>query len=215
MHKRMIVLVLCIALVSTILIVALNLHRSVAVDNTTPVEQLVTEDHGLMKLMLAKEVFYVRKGFEEVTAKDLAKYCDLTLECKRQVSDTEFYYVIMGDGYRCFIMTDNEDVVYQVLLTREFASIEEIKEVISVCAEYNFFLADANIREYSPDHFWRITGGGSFAWEYVLILQDGVLAWKEPFHDPSGAEYHFYSDDEWKDVYKQWHGFVILPIDKQ
>ena len=68
----------------------------------------------------------------------------------------------------------------------------------------------------------------NFRWQYLVcgreqgywytqfVLQDGVLLLKEPSSLLSDAapEYFYYTDVEWATAYKEWNGFVVLPIDK-
>ena len=128
MKRRTIALsVGALLLVISITVSMLLYNSDIEVNNTRSAKELVTRKYGLEKELLAKAIFYVRRGFEEVNARDLAEEVGMKLECKRQISDTQFYYVIVGD-YQCFFIVDEEDIVQEVLTIRDFPTIEQTKE---------------------------------------------------------------------------------------
>ena len=213
MKRRMIILTIILlfaTLTSVLCFVFRNYSTRIKVDNTTPASQIVTE-YNLEKLLLAEAIFYVRSGFKDVTASDLAKEIKVKLECKRQVSDTQFYYVIIGDGYKCFIIANEKDIIQEVLVTKDFATIAQTKEYI---AKYNSDISIIDTTAFRFREIWRDCGYSSVYKNSLFTLQDGVMIMqtkgKKEF-----AKYIYFTDEEWRQVYEEWHGFLILPIDKQ
>ena len=83
--------------------------KPIEVDNTTPASQIITVDHGLKKLLLAEAIFGVEDGFGDVYVEDLVEKTGITLECKRQCTPHQFYYVLYGNGYREYIIVDKNE----------------------------------------------------------------------------------------------------------
>ena len=183
----------------------------VSVDNTTSIEECIAKDYGLKKLLLAKAIFDVRRGFENVTAFDLTKEVGIKLDCKRQVFESQFYYVTKGDGHRCFIITDPDDIVQEVLVIKDFPTIEQTKDYISKYGE------DIPIA-LSPAHqfrdLWRDIGFSSVYRNCLFTLQDGVMIMQSVSYS-SEPTYYYFTDAEWDACCEEWGGFAILPIDKQ
>ena len=209
--------VLCIGSVLpiiSIILVVLFCNPNIKVNNTTPAKELVTRKYDIEKELLAKAIFYVRRGFGDVKARDLASEVGFKLECKRQISDTQFYYVIVG-YYRCFIIVDEKDVVQEVLNVRDFPTVEQTKEWLNRDdPDFEGYIIDTG--EYEFCTLWRDITKGSVIRSFQFTLQDGVMIMQFT-NKLSKAKYTFYTDEEWQQVYdKDWgQGFVILPIDKQ
>ena len=209
--------VLCIGSVLpiiSIILVVLFCNPNIKVNNTTPAKELVTRKYDIEKELLAKAIFYVRRGFGDVKARDLASEVGLKLECKRQISDTQFYYVIVG-YYRCFIIVDEKDVVQEVLNVRDFPTVEQAKEWLNRDdPDFEGYIIDTG--EYEFCTLWRDITKGSVIRSFQFTLQDGVMIMQFT-NKLSKAKYTFFTDEEWQQVYdKDWgQGFVILPIDKQ
>lgn len=202
----------CLLLLLFFVVLCLSIQtKSVEINNTTSADQIITIDHGLEKLLLAKAIFYVRDGFEEVTASDLSKEVGLTLECKRQVSQTQFYYVIKGDGYRCFMITNDADVVQEVLVIHQFVTIEETQDWIKT---YGHHIHIAESPEHGFCDLWRDIGRSSIYRNSLFTLQNGVMI-MQSVGNAGNSQYFYFTDEEWKNIYSDWNGFVILPIDKQ
>ena len=217
MKRKVTISILCIMIFSIACgAVFLFLNRPVSVDNTTPVEQIITKDYGLKKLLLAEATFYVRDGFEKVTVQDLAREIGLKLECKRQTSDRQFYYVVCGDGYRCFLFTDEFDIIHNVLVVHDFVTIKRTRECVSLYENLPDPILLTESAEHSFCELWRTCGHSTGYWHRLFILQDGVLVLKEPYAQSVGAPaYFYYTDEEWESACGEWDGFTILPIDKQ
>lgn len=209
--------VLCIGSVLpiiSIILVVLFCNPNIKVNNTTPAKELVTRKYDIEKELLAKAIFYVRRGFGDVKARDLASEVGFKLECKRQISDTQFYYVIVG-YYRCFIIVDEKDVVQEVLNVRDFPTVEQTKEWLNRDdPDFEGYIIDTG--EYDFCTLWRDITKGSVIRSFQFTLQDGVMIMQFT-NKLSKAKYTFFTDEEWQQVYdKDWgQGFVILPIDKQ
>ena len=209
--------VLCIGSVLpiiSIILVVLFCNPNIKVNNTTPAKELVTRKYDIEKELLAKAIFYVRRGFGDVKARDLASEVGFKLECKRQISDTQFYYVIVG-YYRCFIIVDEKDVVQEVLNVRDFPTVEQAKEWLNRDdPDFEGYIIDTG--EYEFCTLWRDITKGSVIRSFQFTLQDGVMIMQFT-NKLSKAKYTFFTDEEWQQVYdKDWgQGFVILPIDKQ
>ena len=200
-------------LVISITVSMLLNNSNIEVNNTRSAKELVTRKYGLEKELLAKAIFYVRRGFEEVNARDLAEEVGMKLECKRQISDTQFYYAIVGD-YRCFFIVDEEDIVQEVLTIRDFPTIEQTKEWLNQDNPYsNDSILDTG--EYEFCNLYRHIGGSSVMINTLFTLQDGVMIMQWA-GKPEKARYIFFTDEEWQQTYLDWSGaFVILPLDKQ
>lgn len=141
---------------------------------------------------------------------DLAKEVGLTLECKRQSEEQEFYYLIYGSSYRCFIFVDSEEIVQNVIVVWKFATIEQTKEHIASLDSNTSILESP---QYGYCDLWRDCGGSSVYRICLFILKDGVMLIKsaDPYKYP---HYFYFTDEEWSLVCEEWYGFRILPIDK-
>lgn len=211
-QKRIVLTVSSLLILSIgILFFVFGFHnKKIKVDNTTPAEQVVTKKYGLEKQLLAKEIFYVRRGFRDVNAFDLAKEVGIKLECKRQISENQFYYVVLGD-YRCFIVVDEKDTVQDVLTIRDFPTIEQTKKWLER-DDHEMYVTDT--MEYGFRNLWRSCGASSVYWTALFTLEDGAMMIRST-GKMENAQYLFFTDEEWQQVYKDYDGFVILPIDKQ
>lgn len=213
MKQKLIVLAIILLLVLLAIILYLasgNYCTAIEINNTTPVSKIATE-YNLEKLLLIEAIFYVRSGFEDVNGFDLAKEVEVKLECKRQVSDTQFYYVVVGDGYKCFIVTAEKDIVQEVLVVRDFASIAQTKEYIE---KYGSEISIVDTTAFRFCEIWRDCGYSSVYKNSLFILQDGVMI-MQTLGNKENARYIYFTDEEWQQVYEDWGGFLILPIDKQ
>ncbi len=210
------VVVTAAAMTVCILIVLLIYHSesyTVEIDNTNPVEKIITEDYGLERLLLAEAIFNVRDGFGDVYSYDLADEVEIRLECKRQVSPTQFYYVVCGDGYRCFLFVDEGERIQEVLVATRFSTIEETKKQIEDLSMLDRSLYLTDSADYATN--FKSCGHSAGYWHQLFTLQDGALIMKEPYPLSKGVpEYFFYTNEEWMKNYEDWNGFVILPIDK-
>lgn len=188
----------------------------ISVNNDTAAHEIITKDYSLEQLFLMEAIFSVRDGFGDISASDLAHEVGVKLECKRQPSATQFYYVVQGDGYRCFIITDEADFVEYVFVTPMFATISETKNNV---AKYREISEDFLISENPECYYskiWRSCGTSYGYFHYLFTLQDGVMIMKKPYElTANEPQYFYYTDDEWFAACDEWNGFIILPIDKQ
>lgn len=217
--KRIVFIASIVTVVFALILISgmtlVHLFREVPVDNETPAEEIITKECSLERLFLMEAIFSVRDGFGDVYASDLAREVGVKLECKRQPSLTQFYYVIQGGDYRCFIITDATEIVTHVFVTPAFATISATKASI---AEYQELSEDFLISDSAENYYSRILYccGWSFGYRHFLFtLQDGVMVMLRPNNLSEYApQYFYYSDKEWLSVCDEWNGFVILPIDK-
>lgn len=217
-YKTKILIAGILFIIIAILFVVFGIKSTaIKIDNVTPAEQIVTHEYDLEKQLLAKAIFYVRHGFGEVNAFDLAKEVGIKLECKRQISENQFYFVVLGD-YRCFIIVDECDIVQEVITIRNFPTIEQTRQWLER-EENKTYITDTktyitDTREYEFCDLWRNVGSSSVYLNYLFTLKDGVLLIRTK-GKIEYAQYLFFTNEEWKEAYKEWEGFVILPIDKQ
>lgn len=198
------------------IVIYLPRYKSIEVNNTLPASEIITVNHDLRKLLLAEAIFYVENGFDDVYAMDFAHCTGITLECKRQATSTQFYYVIYGDSYWGYIIVDDNDVIRDILIQKDFPTIQETKECLAEIDNLHIDIDLTEVPKYLLDRNWRTCGYSTGFWHRLFTLQDGMLIMKEPYplnNDP--IEYYYYTDSEWKSEHKQWNGYVILPIDKQ
>lgn len=104
---------------------------AVPVDNITPAEDIISREYSLERLLLTKAIFDVRHGFEEVTAQQLARETGVLLECRRQITERQYYYVVEGCGYQCFLFADEDDILYDAMIFGGFASQADVKDIIA------------------------------------------------------------------------------------
>lgn len=204
----------CIALLLLFLISVLySCFPTVPIDNNTPAAEIVSKDYGLMKLLLLKSNFRIRSGFGDVTAAELAEEVDIRLDCKRETSDNSFYYVICGDGYRLFLMTDRNDIAKDVLLVKSLPTKAEIQKQIDVGIKTGYNLVQMGIPGLDGGEP-NILSSTSIYVEYCIFLQDGVVKWRTNHHEyPDEINYEFYSLEEWQSLKDRPDYFVIRPID--
>lgn len=214
--KKKIICILCIIL--SLLLVGLLAFfyqtLTVPVDNERPLDEIQKSNCYIKEMLLAEAIFNVRDGFENVDAAELARAADLKLECRRQISPTEFYYVVGYGTYRCFIFTDAENIVDRVLYCTAFRTIADVRKEIdrSNTAGWNFYRSD----EYGLAEIGIELGNLTRGVKREYILADGVLIIEAPFvADETEITYLFFTDEEWQSAREQWGGYMILPIDKQ
>lgn len=216
MKKRAIICILCVVLLLTLIGLFLWQYQTAAVpvDNERSLAEIQKSDCYIENLLMAEAVFNVRDGFGDVDAAELARETGLKLECRRQISPTEFYYVIGYGTYRCFIFTDEENVVEHVLYYTSFQTIADVKKEIEWRNARGWDFYEAN--EYGLAGIGIELGNLALGVKKQYILADGVLIIEAPFMTSEGVtEYHFYTDEEWETAREQWGGYTILPIDKQ
>ena len=194
-------------------LILLPSFNHVVQDNETPAQVLIAHRYHQEEFYTAQAAFHVRNSFHDVYAKDLAKEYNFSLECKRMINNGLFYYLLLGNGYQCYIFVDENDVVQEVLVTDSFPSEKEVRNMISVCASldipypsgYNIAACELPLKTEENYIYTE------------FILQVGVLIVKSPWGiaaQDSQQEFYFYSDDEWASVCDEWDGYTILQIDK-
>ncbi len=214
--KKTTICTLCIifALLLIGLFIFLLYPSEIPVDNEKSLAEIQKDRCNLEQMLLAEAIFYVRDGFRDVEAAELAQEAGLKLECRRQISATEFYYVVGYGTYRCFLFTDAEDIVDRVMYFTKFRTIADVKkdiELINAAGRDYYSSNEYGLAEIGIE-IGMLTGG--FTREYILA--DGVLVIETPFFAGEGETlFHFYTDEEWKTAQEQWRGYTILPIDKQ
>lgn len=210
MNRKSFVRVTVISLLIIFFCLFIRCRGSIKIDNTVPANQIITVNHGLEKALLAEAVFRVCDGFGDVTTSQLSKNVGLKLECKRQVSETEFYYVIKGDGYRCFIFTNSSEVVQEVVVARDFVTTEKMKYLVS---QYGYTTRIADTAEDGMRWICRDIGMSSVYRNILFTLEDGVMIMRF-IGEIVGPKFLYFTDEEWMTVHNEWEGFLILPIDK-
>ena len=135
------------------------------------------------------------------------------MDCKRETSDNSFYYVICGDGYRLFLMTDRNDIAKDVLLVKSLPTKAEIQKQIDVGIKTGYNLVQMGIPGLDGGEP-NILSSTSIYVEYCIFLQDGVVKWRTNHHEyPDEINYEFYSLEEWQSLKDRPDYFVIRPID--
>lgn len=216
MKKRTIICISCTALLLLLtgLLLWLFLPASVPVDNERPLAEIQKNDCYIENMLMAEAIFNVRDGFGDVDAQELAREADIKLECRRQISPTEFYYVVGYGTYRCFIFTDENNIVRHVLYCSSFQTTAEVQKEIKLCNAHSWDSHESC--EYGLAKIGIELGNLTRGWKRQYILADGVLIIETPFAIAEGeTKYHFYTDEEWETARKEWGGYTILPIDKQ
>lgn len=199
--------VLGIFAVAVALFLVFVLHADLKPDNSTPAEKLITENYALEDICTLEALYRVQKGFHAVNIWDLADDASVNLECRRQISEDCYYYIIQGNGRRCFLFTDSEDNVEEIVATARFLTLDELRQLKNdadslypnpVCLS-SFSSNSINTTAYP-------CGSGSRGAEYVCILaQDGVVI-EESFSLTSGEApaYYFYTYEEWLEADAAW-----------
>ncbi len=216
MKKKAVITVLAVLIVAAAACgIILPQFRSVRVDNLTPAQEVVKHTYSLKELLLLKSHFEIESGFGEVSAKTLAKEVGIKLECRRQTSENGFYYVICGDTYRLFLLTDKVGIVKDVILSSGLPSKEAIEQQIETGETHRLEL----IPDGSPRNERRRTECArrcivQIYITYVVLLQDGAVTWKEDFQqDPAQIDYHFYSREAWERLETRLDYLILLPVD--
>lgn len=189
-------------------------QRQMQINNVTPFSELQTEQYNQEQFYTIQAIFYAQQPFHKVAAQYLCDYEDITLEFKRSTDQNDYYVLHHEETVKCFIFTDKEDNVREVLVMRDIPSIQETKEFIEKQKALGFSF---------PDHYYssclslditpimekkiRIT---------QYFLSDGVLLeeTRNPGEDTETTSYLFYTDEEWALIASECGGYAILPIDK-
>lgn len=228
MKKRTKCIVICVtlAVVLSAAAVLLFVRFPVKVDNETPADELITEDYPLGKLLKLNAVAAVSEsdGIARSDIRDLADWLGIKLECKRQTAPDVYYYIVAGDGYRCFLFTDENEIITRVILTREFASIQEIKGIIDELDKFGFGVTVDETQEMNLRDSFYICGRSLGRQELYFWLEDGVMIMRRPLlSSDASPEYLFFTEQEWQAVLREdteqasgWSGkYDLLPMDKE
>lgn len=222
MKKAKIIICAFVVLLVSIALIVLLIEKEPEVNNTVSADSLITKEYSLERLMLIEAIFNVRSGFEDVTAKDLARENDVKLECKRQTSSDSFYYILAGDGYRCFIFVDSDDIVENTIVMRQFATCDEVAQIVTELSLLGDKMSIDEVSQYNlKDSFYVCCTASGCDYLY-FPLSDGVMIMRRPhlYNDIDAPEYYYYTDEEWPDPmweveFSSWNCFCeILPLDK-
>lgn len=228
MKKRTKCMAICIALIVVLGIAAalLFVRFPVKVDNETPADELITKDYPLGKLLKLNAVAAISEsdGIARSDICDLADWLDIKLECKRQTAPDVYYYIVAGDGYRCFLFTDENEVITNVVLTRKFVSIQEIKGIIDELAEVGFGMTVDETQKMDLCRSFYICGRARGAQDLYFWLEDGVMIMRRPFlGSDNPPEYFYFTEQDWQsslrdgtvDSYGWSNKYDLLPMDKE
>ena len=223
MRKRIIAGILGIVALLAIMHTTLWYTWQPDVDNITLASELITEDCSLERIYVLQALFSARSQFREVGVRDLAEEANVRLQCKRQIAPDLYYYIIQGHGMRCFLFTDGEDNMQNIIATYRFLKLDELRAIEEdVSALYpnpvRLTALQANSLDstaYSCAYHQRI--------QYACILaQDGIVI-EESFSPSSGKfpVYHYYTYDEWPTAEAAWQEIIpswdckyrVLPLD--
>lgn len=198
---------------------------AVPVDNITPAEDIISREYSLERLLLTKAIFDVRHGFEEVTAQQLARETGVLLECRRQITERQYYYVVEGCGYQCFLFADEDDILYDAMIFGGFASQADVKDIIADLENVGIDMTvDETSQFYLRDNYRVVKHVPGIDYLY-FPLADGVMIMSRPtlYNHEAEPQYYFYSDADWPAAEAEWkdrygmswsNPYNILPIDK-
>lgn len=216
--------VLGIFVVALVLFFVFAPHGELKSDNSTPAEALITKDYTMERIYTLEALYRVQKGFHEVNVWNLADDVDVKLECRRQISEDCYYYIIQGNGRRCFLFTDSEDNVEEIVATARFLTLDELRQLKNDAD--SLYPNPVYLSSFSSNSINTVAyscGSGARGTEYVCILaQDGVLI-EESFSLTSGEApaYYFYTYEErpeadavWKEKIPSWNcEYQIMQMD--
>ena len=219
---------ICAVLVVVFSLVAVLLFARfpVKVDNETPANELITKDYPLGKLLKLNAVAALSEpdGIANSNIQDLADLLGIKLECRRQTASDVYYYIVAGNGYRCFLFTDEDDIITHAILTREFASIQEIKDIIDELIDAG---ADMTVDETQKMDLCRsfyICGRSQGCQELYFWLEDGVMIMRRPsLNSNIPPEYFYFTEQDWQEALRDgaeqtsgWSNkYALLPMDKE
>lgn len=193
------------------------------VDNITSADELITQDCSLESIYVLQALFSARGQFHEVDVGDLAREANVRLQCKRQLTHDCYYYIVQGHGLRCFLFTDDEDNVQNIIAAYRFLTLDELRAIAEdLAALYPTPIRLTELQSnsldstaYSCAYHQRV--------EYACILARDGLVIEEAFSPSSGKfpVYHYYTYEEWPAAEAIWQEKVpswscncqILPLD--
>lgn len=221
--KKLLLVISIVVIVFGALAVILCIPSQPKVNNQAPANSIITKDYDLEQLFLLDAIFDVRDGFCNVKATRLADDVDIKLECKRQIAPDLFYYIVQGRSRRCFIFTDTEDTVKNIIATYEFATLNEIKKIeTDLNTLYPVPVQISHVNEYSLDTTAYLCMYSAKLTYYCIPLQDGIVIEEQPtIPDGTKPIYYYYTYEEWpvanatwQQKYESWScPYEILPID--
>ena len=179
---------------------------AVPVDNITPAEDIISREYSLERLLLTKAIFDVRHGFEEVTAQQLARETGVLLECRRQITERQYYYVVEGCGYQCFLFADEDDILYDAMIFGGFASQADVKDIIADLENVGIDMTvDETSQFYLRDNYRVVKHVPGIDYLY-FPLADGVMIMSRPtlYNHEAEPQYYFYSDADWPAAEAEW-----------
>lgn len=196
------------------------------VDNETPASELITKDYPLGNLLKLEALAAISDsdGIARSNIRDLADQYDIKLECKRQTADDVFYYVVAGDGYRCFLFTDENEIITNVVLTRKFASRQEMEEIIDELDKFGYGTTVDETQKMDLYRSFYICNRAPKADYLYFWLEDGVMIMRRPhLSSDELPEYFFFTEQEWQTALQDgtagiahWgNKYALLSMDKE
>lgn len=175
------------------------------VNNSDPVEKVITHYYSRADLCAAKACYETWSAFHSVNLKDLCDLFGFMVECKRQVHEDKFYYVLATENctFLCFIFTNANDQIENMLVTKDFPTKKQFSEAYEMYGEdfgglYTFFTSAIVLPRYT---------------EY--ILEDGYVFVSSTVNDYSESEILIYEDTDLETIFSAFDGELVLPIDRR
>lgn len=225
MKKRLLMICLLLVMALAVVFAYAIVPEPVKVDNVTPANELITKDYSLEQTYMLEAVFDVRDGFGDVHVEDLADEVHVKLECKRQIAQDRFYYIVQGNRRRCYVFTDAEGTVQNIIgVDRNFPTLDEIRALEDDAAA--FYPSAA-----APLSMCQIDSLNTIAYiccenamnTYLCILaEDGVVIEQRfPLSSGKAPIYYYYTYEEWPAADAAWKTehtswsckYMILPLD--
>ena len=185
----------------------------IQVDNITPLSELQTEEYNQEQFYTIQAIFNVQRSFHKVSAQYLCDYEGITLDFKRSIAQNDYYVLHHGQTVRCYIFTDEEDNVREVLVMRDIPSIQEAMECKEEQQAFGF--------PFPPSQYATLSLNLTSALEIdrqvvQYFLRDGILLAETHNlgQDTETTKFTFYTDEEWAQLAIDYGGYVILPMDK-
>lgn len=222
MKKHLFIIALTV-IVLGVIGTALFVPRQPNVNNLDAASSIITKDYDLEQLFLLDAIFHVRDGFGDVKVTHLADEVGVKLECKRQITPDLFYYIVQGKSRRCFIFTDAEDTVKNIIATYKLPALADIRKLEEDNNSlYPIPVQMSNMSIYSLSTTAYLCMYSAKLTYYCIPLQDGIVIEESPtIPDGTKPIYYYYTFEDWsaanaawKRQYESWScPYEILPID--
>lgn len=221
--KYIIILSFALLVILAVLLVFLFISQQPKVDNISPADRIITNDYPLERILMLEATYSVRSGFHAVNIKDLACETNIKLECKRQIAPEQFYYIVQGNGRRCFIFVDAEDFIQTIIATYRFPTLDEIQRLVDDTASlYADPVSITDLQTYSLKTTAYVCYHIPQYTYFCIQVQDGIVIMRRPsLTSGKDPEYYYYTYEEWpsanaawQEKYAQWDcQYEVLPID--